>query len=166
MSAAVQVVIFDNDMDEELLLIQERAAEAIAAVVQDGPKACVQVRYLLKDRCFAACGAADVKPRPCNSASQSRMSCNHYVQVCLTQLRQVGSFGKSNTHGMLLQRLACCVGCHFLVLATQAIATVAVDQMGGPAPAHGALRASWAAASASVKRKHNSFVVCTHRVCL
>ncbi len=41
-----QVVIFDNDMDEELLLIQERAAEAIAAVVQDGAKACVQACYL------------------------------------------------------------------------------------------------------------------------
>ena len=41
-----QVVIFDNDMDEELLLIQERAAEAIAAVVQEGAKACVQARYL------------------------------------------------------------------------------------------------------------------------
>ena len=40
----LQVVIFDNDMDEELLLIQERAAEAIAAVVQEGPKACAQAR--------------------------------------------------------------------------------------------------------------------------
>jgi len=41
-----QVVIFDNDMDDQLLLIQERAAEAIAAVVQDGPKACAQACLL------------------------------------------------------------------------------------------------------------------------
>ncbi len=41
----------------------------------------------------------------------------------------------------------------------QAIAAVVVDQMGGPVPAHGALRSGWAAASATVKRKHNSVVV-------
>ena len=53
---------------------------------------------------------------------------------------------------------------HCLMLVAQAIATVVVDQMGGPAPAYGALRSSWEAASISAKRKYNSYVVCCLRM--
>ena len=45
----------------------------------------------------------------------------------------------------------------------QAIATVVADQMGGPVSVPGALRSGWAAASARVKQKHNSVVVCVLR---
>ena len=62
----LQVVIFDNDMDMELLLIQERAAEAIAAVVQDGPKACAQACPAPTDRPEDSKGVAS---SPCTSSN-------------------------------------------------------------------------------------------------
>ena len=60
LACTMQVVIFDNDMDEELLLIQERAAEAIAAVVQEGPKACAQACAIPWDPASCSRGAASI----------------------------------------------------------------------------------------------------------
>lgn len=42
--ALAQVLLFDNDNDEDLLSVQEDAAEAMAGAVYDGPLACVRVR--------------------------------------------------------------------------------------------------------------------------
>ena len=38
------MVIFDNDQDDRLLVVQEAAAEAMTSAVYDGPLACVRVR--------------------------------------------------------------------------------------------------------------------------
>ncbi len=48
-----EVVLFDNDNDDALLLVQEASAEAMASAVYDGPIACVRVR--LRSFWFPTC---------------------------------------------------------------------------------------------------------------
>lgn len=45
--AGAQVVIFDNDQDDRLLVVQEALSEAMASAAYDGPLACVRVRLSL-----------------------------------------------------------------------------------------------------------------------